>query len=53
MLTVTDENETGREEELLDLVASGREGPLLAPEALDALMAQVDAEGLECWARAG
>lgn len=47
LLTVADENETREEEELMDLAVPGREGPLLAPEALDALMAQVDAEGLD------
>ncbi len=46
MMTVTDETMT-REEEVMDLVAPGRDGPLLAPAALDALMAQVDADGLD------
>jgi hypothetical protein len=45
MMTVTDETMT-REEEVMDLVAPGRDGPLLAPAALDAAMAQVDADGL-------
>ena len=51
-LTMTEDEMTREEEKMAPSLAS-REGPLLAPEALDALMAQVDAEGWMCWARAG
>lgn len=46
-MTMTEDEMTREEEKRMASPLAGREGPLLAPEALDALMAQVDAGGLD------